>query len=119
MKIGLILTLAALLALSSLALAVEYKTLDTEYFKVEYPTEWNVDEQEQKDNTTFYYFVIPYKDKAGGDWSNYVHVGSNGVQIDLYISPQLKDMYTEDGSINESIKHFIETFKVKKTTTSA
>jgi hypothetical protein len=95
MKIVLILALALLAALSSLALAVEYKTLDTEYFKVEYPADWNVDEQ--KENTLFYYFVIPYKDKAGDEWSNYINVGLKGVQIRLIIDPQLKGMFNEDG----------------------
>ncbi|MDD1752934.1 MAG: hypothetical protein LUQ38_07595 [Methanotrichaceae archaeon] len=108
-----ILALAILATLNSLALAVEYKTLDNDYFRVEYPAEWNVDEQ--KGNTLFYYFVIPYKDKAGDDWSNYINVGLNGIQIRLIIDPQLKGMYTENGSINESIMHFLETFKVKKT----
>ena len=47
--------------------------------------------------------------------SNFIQVGSNGVEISLSIDPRLKGMFNEDGSVNESILHFLETFKVKET----
>ena len=120
MKIGLILALAILAALSSLALAVEYKTLDTEYFKVEYPEEWTVIEGGTLDyqfrlGYALYDFGIPFKDKTGRLYStNFIRIGPNGVEISLNIDPRLKGMFNEDGSINESIIHFLETFKTKK-----
>jgi len=69
--------------LSSLALAVEYKTLDIEYFKVEYPAEWTVEEKKGDTlgwDTLGYDFGIPFKDKEGRlDSSNFIQVGLNGV----------------------------------------
>jgi hypothetical protein len=123
MKITVILALAILAALGSLALAVEYKTLDTRYFNVEYPAEWTVIERKGGtfDWDTFgwdtlgYDFGIPFKDKKGLLYSsNFIQVGLNGIQVSLSIDPRLKGMFNEDGSINESFMHFIETFKVKK-----
>ena len=121
--LGLILALAILAPLSSFALAVEYKTLDNDYFRVEYPAEWTV--VERKGDTldyrfrliyASYDFGIPFKDKEGRLYSsNFIQVGSNGVEISLKIDPRLKGMFDEDGSIGESIIHFLETFKVKKT----
>jgi hypothetical protein len=62
-----------------------------------------------------YDFGIPFKDKGGWLYSsNLIQIGSNGVEISLDIDPQLKGLFNEDGSINESIRHFFETFQTKK-----
>ena len=123
MKIAAILVLVILAELSFLAFGVEYDTLDTKYFKVEYPAEWTVTEWKGSAvdwdmlgwDTFGYDFGIPFKDKKGRLYSsNSVQVGLNGVQISLRIDPRLKGMFNEDGSINESLIHFLETFKVKK-----
>jgi len=122
MKIGLIMSLAILVVLSSLALAVEYKTLDTEYFNVEYPEDWIVNEgtgdtldYRFRLGYAWYDFGIPFKDKKGSLYSsNFIQVGLSGVEISLDVDPRLKYMFDEDDSINESIIHFLKTFKVKK-----
>ncbi|MDD1753599.1 MAG: hypothetical protein LUQ38_10990 [Methanotrichaceae archaeon] len=42
-----------------------------------------------------------------------VEIGLNGVGSYLDINQQIKDAFNEDSSINESVIHFLETFRVK------
>lgn len=42
-----------------------------------------------------------------------VEIGLNGVGLYLDINQQIKDAFNEDVSINESVIHFLETFRVK------
>jgi hypothetical protein len=81
--------------------------LDTQYFKVEHPADWKVD---KGNNPSMLSYSLP----QGGGMS-WLRVGLNGVDIRLTIGPL---MFNEDGSINESVIHFFETFQVKKSATT-
>jgi len=115
-KIGFVLILFILTAPSSLCLAVEYKTLDNEYFSVEYPEDWKV--SDYNGNTISYRFAAP----LGSD--NYVYdtlfiikIGINGVaSIERYgINQNLKDFFNVDNTFNETVNHFLQSFRAKKT----
>jgi len=121
MKIGSILVLAILAASITLCAAIEYKTLENDYYRVEYPVDWKV--EEQKGSVLKYDFIIPHNESGRmvsvrGEVS--IIVGLNGAAMSLRILPDpylQESMYSKDGSINESILHFLETFKPKKTPT--
>ena len=121
MKIGSILVLAILAASISLCSAIEYKTLENDYFRVEYPADWKV--EEQKGSVLKYDFIISHNESGRmvsvrGEVS--IILGLNGAAMSLRILPDpylQESMYSKDGSINESILHFLETFKPKKTPT--
>lgn len=84
--------------IAGLAIAVEYKTYDSEVFKVEYPADWTVDEQ---------YF---FNDPSSGDYAK-VDVGLNGIDIYLY---QNYASLSKTGYLNESTIHLLKTFQAKK-----
>lgn len=108
-------TVIVIMASISACAAIEYKTLDTQYFKAEYPSYWEVREGEGGTSTII---ILPDNENrsCSGRW--YIGVGLNGVDIDFSIDPKYKDMFNEDGSIGESIIRFFETFQVKKPATS-
>ena len=116
MKIGLVLILFVLAALSSLCLAVEYKTLDNEYFSVEYPEDWKY--SDYNGNTISYRFAAPLgNDSYVYDTLFIIRIGIDGVaSIDSYgINQNLKAFFNVDSTFNETVKHFLQSFRAKKT----
>ena len=116
MKIGLVLILFVLAALSSLCLAVEYKTLDNGYFRVEYPKDWKY--SDYNGNTISYRFAAPLgNDSYVYDTLFIIRIGIDGVaSIDSYgINQNLKAFFNVDTAFNETVKHFLQSFRAKKT----
>ena len=100
------LSACAILATSiSVCAAVEYKTLDAQYYKAEYPADWIVNQ-------------ITTNSIAGGGVYPTIAVGVNGVGIYQTIDSKSEGMFKKDGYINEPVIHFYETFQVKKPATT-
>ena len=107
----------------SVCAAIEYSTLDTKYFKVEYPQYWNVEEKNVF-NEMRYSFINYTRINISEDsykeifdpLDSYIGIGLNGADIRFKIDPNVKGMFDEGGNISESIIHFFESFQIKKET---
>ena len=96
---------AILVASISVCAAIEYKTLDAQYYKAEYPADWIVNE-------------VTTNSIVGGGIYPTIAVGVNGVGIYQRIDSNSESVFKKDGSIKESVIHFYETFQVKKSATA-
>lgn len=99
-----------IMALFSVCAAMEYTLLDTQYYKVEYPTDWKIYEHITEEHTETV--------SSGSEVGVSVNVGSNGVRVYLTLDSKKEGLFNEDGTLNDSTAHFFETFQVKKPATS-
>ncbi len=119
MKIEMKLFIATVIVIMTsifLCAAIEYKTIDSQYFTAEYPVDWKVSEHVSDKISYSFSFPSPQGRTILGDGG--ISVGVNGVDIRFRIRPEVKGMFNEDGSIGESVIHFFETFQVKKPATT-
>lgn len=103
-------TVIVIMALFSACAAIEYKTMDTQYYKVEYPTDWKIYEHITEEHTETV--------SSGSEVGVSVNVGSNGVRVYLTLDSKKEGLFNEDGTLNDSTAHFFETFQVKKNATT-
>lgn len=112
-------TIIVIMASISLCEAIEYKTLDTQYFKAEYPANWEINELDAFNEHRYHFTDVTHigNTTISDPLDSYIGIGLNGADIRFKIDPNMKGMFNEDGSIGESIIHFFETFQVKKNAT--